>query len=264
MKEKIGLGIITYNREAFFEKCISSIPKDKVDELVIVNDGSPYTDLITHNIHTIQHYTNKGVGVSKNDAMRYLLEKGCTHIFLIEDDIAIKDSNVFEAYINTAKATGLWHLMFGYHGPANKAGKQNTPRVVIDYGDGIQVALNHHCVGAFCYYHKGVLKNIGLMDEKFLNAFEHVEHTHQIIKAGLLPAFWWFPDIADSCKYLDEQACSEDNSSIRPRPDWRSNIEKAFDYYIQKHGVSPLHTPDTSREEVLKLLKTIKKTYSII
>ena len=42
MSNKIGLGIMTYKRPDYFKKIFSSVPKDKVDELVVVNDGTPY------------------------------------------------------------------------------------------------------------------------------------------------------------------------------------------------------------------------------
>ena len=156
MSNKIGVGIVTCNREDFFFKSYRSMPLDVIDELVVVNDGEPYTNTPRKG-HYIQHKTNKCVGVSKNDAIRYLTEKECDHIFIIEDDIVVKDDSVFEKYIKTAEASGLWHLMYGYHGPANKVDGKPTPRVVVDYGDE-KVALNRHCVGAFCYYYKGIIK----------------------------------------------------------------------------------------------------------
>ena len=249
----IGLGIITCNREDFYKQCYNSVPLDTVDELITINDGAKLKGKYPGSLITT-HDTNKGVGISKNEAMQHLLDQGCEHIFLIEDDIIIKDKNVFQKYIDTAAASGIWHLMFGYHGPANKTpDKKVFPRTIIDYGEH-KVALNANCVGAFCYYHKGVLNNIGLMDEKFLNAWEHVDHSYQIVKAGLLPGYWWWPDVANSCDYLDEQACSEENSAIRPRADWQNNIQTGAQHFISKHGHSPVDVPDT--------LQFIKTNYS--
>jgi len=41
------------------------------------------------------------------------MQKDCEHLFLIEDDIKIKDIEVFKKYIDTAKAFKLEHLIFG-------------------------------------------------------------------------------------------------------------------------------------------------------
>ncbi len=46
--------------------------------------------------HYIQHDVNRGVGITKNDALRYLLDKDCEHIFLIEDDRVAMFTALFE------------------------------------------------------------------------------------------------------------------------------------------------------------------------
>ena len=261
---KVGLGVITCNREEFYKQCCESIPLYSVDHVVTVNDGDPYKYALS-GMHVYQNETNLGVGKSKNKAMQHLLNCDCEHIFLIEDDIIIKDSKVFEKYIDTACQTGLWHLMFGYHGPANKApNKKPSPRLIIDYNNDCKVALNYHCVGAFCYYHKGVLNNVGLMDEQFNNAWEHVDHSLQIVKKGLIPGYWWWPDVANSYDYLDELACSEEveHGAIRNRADWQENIQSGAQHFISKHGVSPVQIPDPPVELVQEKLKNIKNTYS--
>ena len=259
----IGLGIITCNRENFYKQCYNSVPLDVVDELVTINDGAKLKGKYTDSV-IITHDKNKGVGISKNEAMQHLLDQGCEHIFLIEDDIIIKDKNVFQKYIDTAAVSGMWHLMFGYHGPANKhpETKEPAPRLIVEYANSCKVALNTHCVGAFCYYHKGVLNNVGLMDERFLNAWEHVDHSYQIANAGLVPGYWWWPDVANSYEYLDEQACSEESSAIRPRSDWQNNIQTGVKHFISKHRHSPVDVPDTHPDELQKKLQFIKDNYS--
>lgn len=264
MNGKTGIGIITCNRQDFYERCYDSVINSEVDEIVTVNDGDEYSvDTSSHPY--IHHEQNKGVGISKNRAMKHLLEKGCDHIFLIEDDIIIKDPTVYGKYINTAKETGVWHMMYGYHGPANKTvDKAPNPRLVIEYNNNIKLALNRHCVGAFCYYFKGVLNNVGLNDERFTNAWEHVEHSYRHVKMGLLPGYWWWPDVADSYNLLDEQACSEDSSAIRPRSDWQDNIQNGAQYFQSKHGHSPVAVPDLSQDQILEKLKQINKLYKKI
>ena len=256
---KIGLGIITCNREDFYKQCYESIPLDAIDKLVTVNDGKKlkgsYSDT-----KIITHSTNKGVGISKNDAMQYLLDEGCEHIFLIEDDIIIKDRDVFLKYIETGDISGLKHLMYGYHGPANKDQFKNPiSKLRVDYSKDCKVVFNTHCVGAFCYYHDSILRDVGLMDTAYTNAWEHVDHSYQIAKKRYIPAYWWWPDVANSYDYLDELACSEDNSAIRPRPDWQTNIQTGAQHFINKHNYSPINVPDTPEQEIVQRLKLIKQ-----
>ncbi|NBP00768.1 MAG: glycosyltransferase family 2 protein [Proteobacteria bacterium] len=263
--DKVGVGIVTCNRPNFFIKCFNSIPKDLT--IVIVNDGKDFSDwkkLITGpNIHYIHNKTNMGVGKSKNKLFKELLKHKCKHIFIIEDDIVVKDPKVFEQYIKASQVSGIQHFNFGYHGPANRGGISGgspAPRFIVDYGN-IKIAINAHSVGAFCYYTKEVLEKVGLLDEDYTNAFEHVDHDYRIYKAGYGTPYWNFPDLANSCDYLEEIECSERSSSIRPRNDWRENIMKGAALFLKKHSYNPAWqnaVPDSSKEDVIKLLKKLK------
>lgn len=265
---KIGLGLITCNRPDFYAECLKSIApvRDQLQSFVVVNDGGEIPlperggDIIPADIYK-HNSKNEGVGKSKNHAFRLLLESGCEHIFLIEDDIRICSSSTFGAYIECAQRTGLQHLMYGYHGPANKIANKPNPRLVVDI-KGTSVALNRHCVGAFTYYTRSILEEVGLNDEEFTNAWEHVEHSYRIVKAGGCPAYWWWPDVANSNELLSEQACSEDNSAIRPRSDWQENIRSGMEHFVHKHGFSPVAVPDTEDQYVLTNLKRIYENRS--
>jgi|TARA_R110002033_G_scaffold21278_1_gene52951 GT2 family glycosyltransferase len=254
---RIGIGIITCNRPEFFKECRESIKQEWYDRLVVVNDGTgPIFDAKAPVIGT---GGMEGVGRAKNKALEYLLEEGCDYIILVEDDMLFK-GNLFKQYIKAHKATGIHHFMFAYHGPANKAnisGGKPVPRKIIDYGK-VKIALNQHCVGAVCFYTKECLDKVGLYDESYTNAFEHVDHSYELAKAGYSTPYWWWADIENSLDYVVEQACSENSSAIRPRSDWQSNIQKSAITFSQKHGVSPVQVKDTPVQEVINSLKKIK------
>jgi glycosyltransferase involved in cell wall biosynthesis len=268
MSEKIGCAIITCNRPVMFKKCLDSIMNNPdLDEIVIVNDGLGHTYHQSQKYPLIQHIPEKqGVAKSKNDALLYLMDMGCDHIFLIEDDMFIKDPNIFQAYIDASKKSGIQHLMFGYHGPANKNGISRgkpCPRLVVDYGD-FSLAFNQHCVGAFCYYSRKALEDVGLIDEKFRNAFDHVSHSYELALKGYSTPYWWWADLANSLDYIEEQACSEENSSIKTpetMQKWSDNIRSSMDYFKEKFGVFPFGSdgiPDTKEQEVLTFLKNVR------
>tara|TARA_R110002020_G_scaffold125793_3_gene283182 strand:- start:2534 stop:3316 length:783 start_codon:yes stop_codon:yes gene_type:complete len=257
MSEKIGIGIITCNRPEFFKKCRKSIHDEWYDHIVVVNDGKgPIFDA---RAPVLQTSGGEGVGKAKNKAIKHLLEEKCDFIILVEDDMLFK-KNLFKEYVKAHKKTGIHHFMFAYHGPANKAGISGgkpTPRKIIDYGD-VSISLNQHCVGAVCFYTKQCLDEVGLYDENYTNAFEHVDHSYQLSKNKYCTPYWWWPDISNSLDYVVEQACSEDSSAIRPRNDWQSNIKDAWTKFTDKHGVGPTSVPDTKTETVIQTLKEIK------
>ena len=262
----IFVGIVTCNRVDFFEKCYQSIKSADDDNLIIAvcNDGNQEVSLDSDTIH-IKHTKNKGVGCSKNDLFKEALKNPkVEHIFIVEDDIVIKDKNVFKKYIQAREITGIQHFMFGYHGPANKNGVSGgpaKPKYVIDYGNNFKLAINTHCVGAFCYYTREVLEKVGLIDEDFLNAFDHVDHDYRIAKAGYSTPYWNWPDLQNSMEYLQEVECSEKSSAIKPRKDWMSNIQKGAELFYKKHNFMPAwnnHVPDVTKNELIKILKDLK------
>lgn len=262
MKNKIGVAIITCNRQEFFKKCINSLG-DAVDSLVVINDGDAYpNDDYPSNVEVIQHSVNKYIGISKNEALRYLMQDDCDHLFIVEDDIFVRDKNVFQRYIDTAKETGIWHLNFAYHGPGNMQNGQPRPREIVEYNNGIEISLNANIIGAFSYYYKGIIKNIGYIDERFKNSWDHVEHTYRIIKAGLHPPFWWFADIGNSINYIGDQDQNLNNSVIRKSTEWQKNMQEGAAWFAHKHGMLPTQTPDTPKDNVMAILETIEKNYS--
>ena len=260
MSDKIGVGIITYKRPEYFKNCYFSLDQNSIDQLVVVNDGTPYN--LYFRAHLIQHDTNLGVCKSKNDALKYLLDQGCDHLFLIEDDIMVTDASVFQKYIHTSKTTGIQHLNYSQHGLMNKHHGTDTPnsKIRIEYTSDVAVDLYPHCVGAFSYYSKKCLDQVGLLDETFHNAFDHVEHTYRIIQANMHPQFWWFADIADSNKYLKDVPWSAATSTISSRPDHNNLMHAALKAFKQKHNTSPVEIPQTSIEDVTKTLRLIAKS----
>jgi GT2 family glycosyltransferase len=264
----ILVGIVTCNRVNFFDKCYNSIKAvNGVDKIVVVNDGTDAVNVDKDTVY-IKHNMNQGVAKSKNEILKLAIKEKADHTFIFEDDIIIKDNDALHAYINASKLTGIQHFCFAYHGPANKGNVSKgkpMPRFIVDYGS-IKISINAHSVGAMCYYSKRVLEDVGIIDEDFLNAFEHVEHSYRIAKQGYCPPYWNWPDLANSMDYLDELECSEKSSTIRDRKDWMQNIQNGAALFLKKHGMLPAWqncVPDTSKQEVTKILKEIHKKYAI-
>ena len=78
---KIGLGIITCDRPAGLKKALISLPWERLDRVVVVNDGAPVSSEILREAGRgqtglLQNESNLGVGKSKNRALRHLLQAG--------------------------------------------------------------------------------------------------------------------------------------------------------------------------------------------
>jgi len=268
MSEKIGVSIITCNRPVMFKKCLDSI-KDNPDlnEIVIVNDGLGHTYHQSQKYPLIQHIPEKqGVAKSKNDALQYLLGMDCDHIFLIEDDMFIKDPNIFQAYINASKKSGIQHFNYSQHGFANKIGDNignivPNPKITVRY-DNIGISFYQHCVGSFSYYSRKCLEEVGIMDERYYNACEHVDHTYGIIKKRYHPPFWWFADIENSWEYIGDDGWSIETSSICSNPSFTEYIKNADNIFLEKHGHVPTQIQISSEEQFFKSLKHLRQTWT--
>jgi GT2 family glycosyltransferase len=259
---KIGIGIITCNRIEFLRNCVKSIKPEWYDELIIINDGDkPITAF--YECEIINNEQNIGVCKSKNKALKELLNRECDYIFLVEDDMKFK-GNAFDEYIKASKGTGIQHMSFAYHGPANKGNISKgvpRPRKIIDYGD-VKIALNRHSVGAVCFYTRKSLEDVGIFDEDFnKNNFEHVEHSYRLAKAGYSTPYWWWTDLANSYDFIEEQACSEESTAIRRGDDWKQKIIDSAYIFQKKHGYMPAWqnaVPDTNINDIIQFLKKVK------
>jgi GT2 family glycosyltransferase len=266
MKEKIGVGIVTCNRPDFLEKLIESVKDcDYIDEFVIVNDGSPLPDIDIPFAHTLlQNKTNLNVGASKNRLMQHLLDRGCDYIFTLEDDIIIKDTNIFKEYIKASKETGLQHFNFGFSQRENLS-KDLKPvyRKVIDYGNDIKLVLTKNILGACTFYTRNALANVGMHHYKFDKGHgDHLELTYRAFKHGYGTPFWWFADIYDSWNKIENQSNFTTDSVVRSE-NFASKFSEARDTFKFLHGCDIFEVEELSEESVIDLLKNIKQKNAI-
>jgi glycosyltransferase involved in cell wall biosynthesis len=261
MSTKIGIGIITCDRPDYLKKLVKSLDGISTINLAIINDGEKQLDggkIFIHN----NKPSKQGVGKAKNQALKHL--KDNDYIFLLEDDIVIKDKTVFQKYIEASKLSGIQHFNFAFHGVDNyKPDKSPAVRLKLDYSPTVSVCLYPNVYGAFSMYTKKCIEEVGLMDEFYYNAMEHVDHTAAIIKANMHPPFRWFADIANSDKYIEEIDKAHSGSEIRRDQKWIENFHKAADYFVKKFGfdVRNPYTNTASKEETILTIKQIKNTY---
>lgn len=134
-----------------------------------------------------------------------------------------------------------------------------APKTKIEYKNGISIELFPHCVGAFSFYTRKCIDVVGLLDEDFHNALEHVEHTFKIAKKNMHPPFWWFADIANSNNYLSDIPWSPQTSTISSKPNHMDFFKKGLEIFQQKHKENLLSIPAQPLDSVKQSLKNIFK-----
>jgi len=235
--DRIGIGITTWNRPEYAEKCLRSLLANIDDDVFVAlhNDGSDpkhrgayhraYRFLFKMNHASItDETTNHGVAWAKNRLCETLLDQGCTWVFLLEDDVLLESPLAVNGYLAAARVSDMHHLSFAHHGVANIGGPVQV--------DG-PIAFYPHSVGAWCLYSREWLTEVGLFDENMVNAFEHVEMELRGFQRGYAPGAGphRFPDATESRQWLSEIPGSIEHSAIRLRDDWTLNIRNALAYW---------------------------------
>lgn len=212
MKHNFGLGLITYNNIDRFRECISTIPNLGGRPFVVVNDGDPY-DINEYrpDMILVQHVENKKIAKTKNDAIRYLMSHDVEWIFIMENDILIKDHGVFDRYIDVAIESGLMHLNFALHGDDNWKPGRTEPNPRLTYHSGL--ALYRYAGGCFQLFHRSLIEQVGLFDEYYINCWEHLDLTFRATLAGLHTPFWLAADIVNAHHYLEQSPVHQESTT---------------------------------------------------
>ena len=256
--QKIGVGIVTCNRKEKFKKLLDLVVSTSyVDHVYAVkNRDFDYGNLFQSDdarTTLMQQPLDVGVGACKNMILKKMLEDDCQHLFLIEDDIQIKDIEVFKKYIDAASAFNLKHLIFGsvYTPPS-----WNLDPVIATFlgKDGAAIDLYGNLHGGFVYFTRECIQYAGLFDEQYVNAVEHIDHTYRICTMGMYTPFWAFADIHDSSKYLeDEQPNSP--STINDRSELqRQRTMFGFSLFQMKYGKQVFQIPKPSRNDIMSFI----------
>jgi hypothetical protein len=254
----IGVAIITFNRPDYYKKVLDNIPKNKIKCLVIVNDGkTPYANE-SDGDYVIKNNEQLGVSISKNKALKILIEKfNCEHLFLIEDDVLIQNENVFDEYINTANTFGIHHLNY-----EKVAGNEKTLKYSYKAPSGHSIGLYHNPQGAFSYFNANIIKKLGYFDENYINAFEHIDIEYSLSKNNVAPNFWYFPDVLNSDQYLKTIEGSDENSTITNKNKYQENWQKSAQTFVKKWGHFTNEIPDVGEETIKNRLMFLESNYA--
>ena len=280
MIDKIGIAISTCDRPEYLKNCINSLSGVNATVCVCDDGHNKVDDIIPDGVHILR--TSKprsGVAKNKNHGFRYLLDRGCDYIFTMEDDCIIKDLSIFTKYIEASKVTGIHHFNFGPGSPWNRKQLDPTlkgdlsrrmdaiqdgepiPRMVVQYekDSGMDICLYEHVVGMLSFFTREGLEQVGLYDEDFYNAWEHVEHTYRFVLAGMTTPFWWFADIKGSEKYIEGQKDEKANTSLaKNEHEFNKLVSDGLKVYYNKHNIVPAQIRSVNKEEVNHALRLIK------
>lgn len=258
MSEKIGIAITTYNSEEYFQTLLESIPEDCYDLMVVVNGGESYkTTYSRKNLVWIQHAINHGPAKSRNDGLKYLYDQGIEYFFIIEDDMIVKSPEIFKAYIDAYKKTGLQYFCFAsYAWEVGPVGAR-TPRFQAQYSNDLMVNFYKHSCNEFTFRTRKMLEKSGYYDERLRYIFD-VDNYYNITKLPDGHCFWYSPDLSNS----DDLIMNNPVAVSRLDGDNKRHEKLAPDYMLfgTKHQIMLNQIIDLPQHEVINKLRWIKNS----
>jgi hypothetical protein len=250
MNNSFAIGVLTANRPILSEQCLQSLQWIKSEKTFVFNNPD-------HNI-----------AYGKNQIIQdFLGNTKSNYLFILEEDVKVVNPRIFYDYIEFSKQSGLQHLLWGLAGPNNLKDNpitkiKNLPdiRFGVKYPDFACVFFKH-CVGVFNLYTREVFNTVGLMDEHFENALEHVEFSQRIVNAGFLPSYGLWPDVTTSFDSLVDLDPNFEFSTMKEKNRVNQNVIDATELFTKKCGFSPYVFQDIKEAEVVKKLQEIQAKY---
>lgn len=197
----IGIAITTHNRPEVLRRAIEQhmkhLPSGAL--VVVVDDGSKPAAVVPENVKLVCHEQSRGIVASKNASLTALVDAGCEHLFLWDDDAWPIADNWHIPYIESPEP----HLAYQFK---DLAGPRKLNDMAELYRDNTHVAYTGQR-GVMLYYHRSAIEKVGGFDPIYgRGMYEHPDLALRIHNAGLTT--WAFADVVGSEKLiysLDEQ-----------------------------------------------------------
>jgi len=216
---RIGIAITTHNRpevlKRAFEQHIKHLPAGAL--LVVIDDGSKPAAVVPDGVQLLRHESSLGIVASKNASLTALVDAGCEHLFLWDDDAWPIADNWHQPYIESPEP----HLAYQF---LDLAGRNKLNDMAVLYRDDKHIAYTGQR-GVMLYFHRSAIDKVGGFDPVYgRGMYEHPDLALRIYNAGL--STWAFADVASSEKLIHSMDEHEEGSRSIPRPE-RESLAKA-------------------------------------
>ncbi|MEY6763693.1 glycosyltransferase family 2 protein [Kluyvera ascorbata] len=216
---RIGIAISTHNRADVLKRALSQhmqyLPAGAL--VVVIDDGSKPAAVVPDGVQLIRHETSLGIVASKNASLSALMDAGCEHLFLWDDDAWPIADNWHLPYIESPEP----HLAYQF---LDLAGRNKLNDMSVLYRDDKHIAYTGQR-GVMLYYHRSAIEKVGGFDPVYgRGMYEHPDLALRIYNAGL--STWAFADVAGSEKLIHSMDEYEEGLRSIPRPE-REALAKA-------------------------------------
>lgn len=212
---RIGIAITTHNRPEVLKSAIEHhmkhLPAGAL--LVVIDDGSKPAAVVPDGVQLLRHESSLGIVASKNASLTVLMNAGCEHIFLWDDDAWPIADNWHLPYLESPEP----HLAYQF---LDLAGRNKLNDMSVLYQDDEHIAYTGQR-GVMLYFHRSAIEKVGGFDPVYgRGMYEHPDLALRIHNAGL--STWAFADVAGSEKLIHSMDEYEEVARSIPRPERES------------------------------------------
>ena len=216
---RIGIAITTHNRPEVLKRAIEQhmkhLPSGAL--VVVIDDGSKPASVVPVGVQLLRHETSLGIVASKNASLSALMDVGCEHLFLWDDDAWPIADNWHLPYIESPEP----HLAYQF---LDLAGCNKLNDMAELYRDDKHVAYTGQR-GVMLYYHRSAIEKVGGFDPVYgRGMYEHPDLALRIHNAGLTS--WAFADVIGSEKLIHSMDEYEEGARSIPRSDREALVKR--------------------------------------
>lgn len=193
---KIGVGITAHNRTELLKKALEHLelrmPPGAI--VVVVDDGSTVPAAVPSWVRLVRHDEPMGIAAAKNACIAELMEAGCDHLFLMDDDVQVVALDWWKPYVASPEP----HLMMLW---GDK------------YFETEDLVAYPWPKGCMLYAERRVIDRVGGMDTAFGRwGCEHMQWSDRIHNAALT-----------TCRYQDVPGSLE----LFHACDWNGEVQSS-------------------------------------
>ncbi|WFY37798.1 glycosyltransferase family 2 protein [Citrobacter braakii] len=219
VSSRIGIAITTHQRAEVLKRALEQhmkhLPAGAL--VVVIDDGSKPAAVVPNGVQLLRHESSLGIVASKNASLTALMDAGCEHLFLWDDDAWPIADNWYLPYIESPEP----HLAYQF---LDLAGPCKINDMAVLYRDDKHIAYTGQR-GVMLYYHRSAIEKVGGFDPVYgRGMYEHPDLALRIYNAGL--STWAFADVAGSEKLIHSMDEYEEVTRSIPRPE-RESLAKS-------------------------------------
>ncbi|MGJ7630668.1 glycosyltransferase family 2 protein [Citrobacter cronae] len=219
VSSRIGIAITTHQRAEVLERALEQhmkhLPAGAL--VVVIDDGSKPAAVVPNGVQLLRHESSLGIVASKNASLTALMDAGCEHLFLWDDDAWPIADNWYLPYIESPEP----HLAYQF---LDLAGPRKINDMAVLYRDDKHIAYTGQR-GVMLYYHRSAIEKVGGFDPVYgRGMYEHPDLALRIHNAGLTS--WAFADVVGSEKLIHSMDEYEEGVRSIPRPDREALVKR--------------------------------------